>query len=102
MPTLDEEVTPAMPKKRCIKIDDLWTECLWALPKFDEQNCHPFQFKTIKHYQRQSLQVMELPAQAPQIFQTIPFGKTALVCLIHPSNKHLIVIPEAMLPCLIT
>ena len=47
VPTLDEKVTPAMPETQCVKVDDLWTECLWAMPKLDEQNCHPFQCETI-------------------------------------------------------
>ena len=40
VPTLDEEVTPAMPETRCVKVDDLWTECLWAMPRFDEPRSH--------------------------------------------------------------
>ena len=58
VPTKDEQLAPAMPETRCVKVDDLWTECLWAMPwfdepkshdegywampKFDEQNQHPF------------------------------------------------------------
>ena len=47
VPTKDENVIPAMLETRCVKVNDLWTECLWAMPKFDEQNCYPFQFETI-------------------------------------------------------
>ena len=36
VPTLDEDIEPAMPKTRGVKIDDLWTECLWVMPKVDD------------------------------------------------------------------
>ena len=50
VPTLDENVMPALPETRCIKVNDLWTKCLWVLPKLNEQNHHPFHYDTIFHY----------------------------------------------------
>ena len=47
VPTLDENVMLAMPEMQCVKVDDLWTECLWVMPKFDEQNHHQFRLETI-------------------------------------------------------
>ena len=40
LPTLEEKVTLAMPEMQCIKVNDLWTECLWAMPWFDEPKSH--------------------------------------------------------------
>ena len=101
VPTLDDNVTPAMPETRCVKVDDLWTECLWAMPKFDEQNRHPFRFETIEYYQQHSANVRDLHTQAPDIFSLIPFGKASLVCKTKEANERLIVLPDAMLPRLV-
>ena len=103
VPTLDENVTPAMPETRCVKVDDLWTECLWAMPKFDEQNRHPFQFSTIADYQTRSPNVSNLPTQAPHWFQLLPFGdgKVSLICKTQTPDERLIVLPDAMLPRLV-
>jgi hypothetical protein len=75
VPTLDENVTPAMPETRCVKVDDLWTECLWAMPKFDEQNCHPFQFETLSHYQQKSQKLTQLLNDFPDDFVVIHSDK---------------------------
>ena len=32
VPTKDEQLAPALPETRCVEVDDLWTECLWAMP----------------------------------------------------------------------
>ena len=101
VPTLDENVTPAMPETRCVQVDDLWTECLWALPKFDEQNRHPFRFETIADFQARSPNVSSLPTQSPQWFQSIPFGKVSLVCKTQFPNERLVVLPDAMLTNLV-
>lgn len=101
VPTMDENMAPAMPETRCVKVDDLWTECLWAMPKFDEQNRHPFRFETIADYQARSPNVAELPTQAPQHFTSVPFGKVELVCKTQTADDRLIVIPDAMLPRLV-
>ena len=101
VPTLDENMAPAMPETRCVKVDDLWTECLWAMPKFDEQNRHPYRFETIEWYQSRSPNVFDLPAQAPHLFTSIPFGKVSLVCKTATPHERLIVLPDAMLPKLV-
>ena len=103
VPTLDENVTPAMPETRSVKVEDLWTECLWAMSKFDEQNRHPFHFSTIADYQQRSPNVSDLPTQAPQWFQLLPFGdgKVSLICKVQNANERLIVLPDAMLPRLV-
>ena len=103
VPTLDEDVTPAMPETRCVKVDDLWTECLWAMPKFDEQNRHPFRFETLAYYQSHSPNVSDLHNQAPNLFSMLPFGdgKVSLICKTASPDERLIVIPDAMLPRLV-
>ena len=101
VPTLDENVTPAMPETRCVKVDDLWTECPWAMPKFDEQNRHPFRFETIEYYQQHSANVRDLAQQAPQLFSMLPFGEANLVCKTKDADERLIVSPDAMLPRLV-
>jgi transposase InsO family protein len=103
VPTLDENVTPAMPETRCVKVDDLWTECLWAMPKFDEQNRHPFRFETIKHYQSKDAELMAMPTNQPTQFAVRQFGATNLVCKVSPGNaqQQLICITDEMLPKLV-
>ena len=101
VPTMDENVTPAMPETRCVKVDDLWTECLWAMPKFDEQNRHPYRFETIADYQARSPNVSILPTQKPEWFQAVPFGKVTLICKVQFGDECLIVLPDAMLPKLV-
>ena len=104
VPTLDEHVTPAMPETRSVKVEDLWTECLWAMPKFDELNRHPFHFSTIADYQQRSPNVSILPTEAPHLFQLLPFGdgKVSLICKVQNPNERLIVLRDAMLPRLVT
>ena len=97
VPTMDENVTPAMPETRCVKVDDLWTECPWAMPKFDEQNRHPHRFETIADHQARSPDVSILPTQKPEWFQAVPFGKATLICKVQFANERLIVLPDAML-----
>ena len=102
VPTKDENVTPAMPETRCVKVDDLWTECLWAMPKFDEQNRHPFQFETIAHYQSTDNDLMNLPTTNPGEFTFQKFGSHDLVCRIVAGNQHRIALTGAMLPRIVT
>jgi len=91
----DENMAPAMPETRkCVQVDDLWTECLWAMPKFDEQNRHPFKFETIQWYQQRDNNVKDLAEQQPQLFSSIPFGKTMLVCKTVNANERFIVCPD--------
>ena len=101
VPTLDENVTPAMPETRCVKVDDLWTECLWAMPKFDEQNRHPYQFETLKYYQDQDDQIIPLPTEHPEHYEHIQYGTVQLVCRKRPDSHSLIVIPSAILQRLV-
>ena len=101
MPTKDENVTPVMLETRCVKVDDLWSECLWAMPKFDEQNRHPFQFETMKHYQSKDNNVLNLPFINPDEFLFQTFGSHKLVCRA-TGDQHLIVLRDEMLPCLVT
>ena len=102
VPTMDENVTPAMPETRCVKVDDLWTECPWAMPKFDEQNRHPHRFETIADHQARSPNVSILPTQKPEWFQAVPFGKATLICPeVQFGDERLIVLPDAMLPKLV-
>ena len=91
VPTKDNNVTPAMQGTRCVKVDDLWTECLWAMPKFDEQNRHPFQFETLQYYQSKDHNVMQLPNQYPLSFAMQTFGNTNLVC---KTNENSILNPK--------
>ena len=117
VPTLDENVTPAMPETRCVKVKDPWTECLWAMPRFDEpkshdeclwampkfneQNCHPFRFETIEYYQQHSANVCNLAVQVPHVFANVPFGASTIVCKVQNPDECLIVLPDAMLPWLV-
>ena len=103
VPTLDENVTPAMPETRCVKVDDLWTECLWAMPKFDEQNRHPFRFETMKYYQAQDANLLAMPTTNPTQFAIRRFGATDLVCKISATNpsQKLICLTDTMLPKLV-
>jgi hypothetical protein len=103
VPTLDENVMPAMPETRCVNFDDLWTECLWAMPKFDEQNRHPFRFETIEYYQQQDTHanIKNLPTLGPNMFAYVPFGNSSLVCFIGLPDQCLIVLPESMMPRLV-
>ena len=80
VPTMDENVTPAMPETRCVKVDDLWTECLWAMPKFDEQNRHPFHFETLQYYQSLDENILNLPKTQPERFQYNELSGISLVC----------------------
>ena len=99
VPTKDENVTPAMPETRCVKVDDLWTECLWAVPKFDEQNRHPFRFQNIAIYQNKDATLMNLPNTDPTNYTIHQFGNVDLVCRIFPRSHHpLIVLSDDMLP----
>jgi hypothetical protein len=101
VPTVDDTVTLAMPETRCVKVNDLWTECLWVMPKFDEQNRHPFHFETIADCEQRLLNVRDLPAQAPNVFSSLPFGEAVLVCVTRFPHERLIVIPDAMLSKLV-
>ena len=101
VPTLDENVTPALPETRCVKVDDLWTECLWAMPKLDEQNRHPFRFDTISHYQSQDATVTALPQTDPTNFILHQFGNVSLVCKQNNNSDPLIVVTDDMLPRLV-
>ena len=101
VPTEDEERCPAMPETRCVKVDDLWTECLWAMPKFDEQARHPFHFETIAYYQNQVPEIMALPQVTPDIYSLEYFGSAELVCKID-TDLRLIVLTDAMLPRIVT
>jgi len=94
---MDENVTPAMPETRCVKVDDLWTECLWAMPKLDEQNRHPFHFETIKSYQDLDPGVKNLPTTNANEFRTIQFGQVPLVCKVI-DNSDRIVLTDVLLP----
>ena len=98
VPTQDENVTPAMPATRCVKVDDLWTECLWAMPKFDEQNRHPFQFETIQYYQSKDHNIGQLPINQPNDFTLKTFGQTVQLVCKNKNNSHLIVLTDDMLP----
>jgi transposase InsO family protein len=100
VPTMDESVTPAMPETRCVKVDDLWTECLWAMPKFDEHNRHPFRFETLRDHQAKDASVLQLPQSAPQEYRLQPFGSVSLVCKT-TTDTPLIVLTDAMLPRLV-
>jgi hypothetical protein len=102
VPTKDENVTPAMPETRSVKVDDLWTECLWALPKFDEQNRHPFQFETLQLYQSKDQNLMALPTLKPTEFQFQQFGTAQLVVRVHDVPRSLIVLSDEMLPRIVT
>ena len=76
-------------------------EIAWAMPKFDEQNCHPFQFETMKHYQSFDNNVLNLPFINPDEFLFQKIGSHKLVC--HTTgNLHCVVLTDAMLPCLVT
>ena len=101
VPTEDKNVIPAMPEMQCVKVNDLWTECPWAMPKFNEQNCHPFQFETMKHYQSLDNNVLNLPFINPDDFLFQTFGCHKLVCCT-AGDQHCIVLTDAMLPCLVT
>ena len=101
MPTKDENVTPAMSETRCIKVDNLWTECPRAMPKFDQQNCHPFQFEKMKHYQSKDNNVLNLTFINPDEFLFQMFGSHKLVCCT-TGDQHLIVLTDDMLPWLVT
>ena len=90
-----------MPETRRVKVNDLWTECPWAMPKFDEQNCHPFQFETMKHYQSHDNNVLNLPFINPDEFLFQIFGSHELVCCT-TGDQHLIVLTDDMLPHLAT
>ena len=92
---------PAMSETQCIKVDDLWTECQWAMSKFDEQNRHPFQFETMSHCQSLDNNVSNLPFINPDEFSFQTFGSHELVCRT-TSDQHHIVLVDAMLPCLVT
>ena len=54
VPTLDEKVTLAMPETQCVKVDDLWTECLWAMPWFDEPKSHKESIWTMPKFEKQN------------------------------------------------
>ena len=71
------------------------------MPKFDEQNRHPFRFETIAYYQQHSPNVASLPTSGPQMFSAVEFGKVKLVCLTRTPDERLIVLPDAMLPRLV-
>ena len=101
VPTADENMTPAMPETRCVKVDDLWTECLWAMPKFDEQNRHPFQFKTIQFYQSKDNDVQKLPTDQPNEFEITQLDNVPIVCCKTTDSNPLIVVTDAMLPRLV-
>ena len=90
-----------MPETRCVKVDDFWTECLWAMPKFDEQNRHRFRFETIEYYLQNSANVRDLPNQGLTTFASVPFGNSSIVCFFPNANERLIVLPDAMLPRLV-
>ena len=97
VPTKDENDEPAMPETRCVKVDDLWTECLWAMPKFDERNRQPTQFETAKHYQDADPNVAKLLVDEPNNFVLKTFGKVPLVCRVATPDP-LIVLSDDMLP----
>ena len=89
-----------MPETRCIKVDDLWTECPWVMPKFNEQNHHPFQFETLKLWQSLDNNVSNLPFINPDEFSFQMFGSHELLC--HTTgDQHLIVLADDMLPCFV-
>ena len=98
VPTQNEDMTPAMPETRCVKVDDLWTECLWAMPKLDEQNRHPFHYETIKYYQDKDDTVKQLPMNQPTEYTHQQFGDVSLVCKTLSHDTHSIVLTDEMLP----
>ena len=98
VPTKDETVTPAMPETRCVKVDDLWTECLWAMPKLDERNRHPFSFEVLAKFQAKDLEVMAMPDVFPAEFGRQKCDDVDLVVK-HRDDAHpLIVLSHEMLP----
>ena len=71
------------------------------MPKFDEQNCHPFRFQTIEFYQQHSANVWDLPKQAPHLFSYVQLGEANVVCKTQGDTERLIVVPDAMLSRLV-
>ena len=102
VPTFDENMVPAIPEMQCVKVDDLWTECLWAMPKFDEQNCHPFQFDTLQHYQSKDNELLQLPALQPEQFLFHKYGNIKLVCQKADDGNYGIALTDAMLPKIVS
>ena len=100
-PTENENVKPAMPETQCVKVNDLWTECPWAMPKFDEQNHHPFQFETMKHYQSLNNNVLNLPCINPDKFSFQMFRSHKFAWCTR-GDQHHIVLADAVLPHLVT
>jgi len=100
VPTINENEKPAMPETRCVKVDDLWTECLWAMPKFDEQNRLPFQFEVLALYQSKHPLLYDLPKDFPGEYSLKEFGNTKLVCKMS-DDKGWIVLTDEILPLLV-
>ena len=71
------------------------------MPKFNEQNCHPFQFETMRHHQSLDNNVLNRPFVNPHEFLFQMFGSHKLVCLT-TGGQCCIVLADAMLPCLVT
>ena len=82
------------------QMNDLWTECPWAMPKFNEQNCHPFQFKTIAHCQSLDDDLMNSPTINHGEFTFQKFGSHDLVCCT-TGIQHCIALMDNMLPCIV-
>ena len=79
VPTKNKDVTLAVLETQCFKVDDLLTECPWAVPKFNEQNCHLFHFETIAHCQSLNNDLMNSPTTVPCEFVFQKFGSCDLV-----------------------
>ena len=76
-------------------------DSFWAMPKFENNGQHPFQFDALECFHKQQRDISTLPEQFPNKFSIINFGNVQLVCFHESATNPCIVITDAMLPSLI-
>ena len=110
-PDADSNENPADTEKDMADIDNYYSiilddvelaDCLLVHPEFDEHKRNPFGYNTIRHYQQQCARTPGLIAANPNLYEMRTLGGVQLVCRRLPNNQFKIVLPDDMLPRLVT